>query len=96
MTKGMPSEFAWETTFNSLTLGAQRRLENNLRCALEKDQFELAYQAKISLADGRIVGVEALLRAKDRAGLFKVLGRFMRAMAITQAGMFLSQPPMAT
>ncbi|WP_353224506.1 EAL domain-containing protein [Salinisphaera sp. C84B14] len=38
------------------------RLENNLRCALEKDQFELAYQAKISLADSRIVGVEALLR----------------------------------
>ena len=26
----------------------------------------------------------------------KTLGRFMRAMAITQAGMFLSQPPIAT
>ncbi|MBS62434.1 EAL domain-containing protein [Salinisphaera sp.] len=38
------------------------RLENNLRCALEKKQFQLAYQAKISLADSRIVGVEALLR----------------------------------
>ncbi|MAS10922.1 EAL domain-containing protein [Salinisphaera sp.] len=38
------------------------RLEHNLRCALEKQQFELAYQAKISLAEGQIVGVEALLR----------------------------------
>ncbi|MES1951617.1 hypothetical protein S4A8_12222 [Salinisphaera sp. S4-8] len=37
-------------------------LENNLRCALEKQQFELAYQAKINLADGAIAGVEALLR----------------------------------
>ena len=38
------------------------KLENHLRQALERGEFELAYQAKISLADERIIGVEALLR----------------------------------
>jgi diguanylate cyclase (GGDEF)-like protein/PAS domain S-box-containing protein len=37
-------------------------LENSLRGALERDEFVLYYQPKASLADGSIVGVEALLR----------------------------------
>ena len=37
-------------------------LENELRIALRRRQFELHYQPKISLADDRVVGVEALLR----------------------------------
>lgn len=37
-------------------------LENQLRQALERDEFHLDYQAKISLVDERIIGVEALLR----------------------------------
>lgn len=45
------------------TLSLQRiELEQNLRQALEHQNFDLAYQAKISLADERIIGVEALLR----------------------------------
>jgi diguanylate cyclase (GGDEF)-like protein/PAS domain S-box-containing protein len=37
-------------------------IENDLRVALERSQFELYYQPQISLSEQRIVGVEALLR----------------------------------
>ncbi len=43
---------------------AQSRLrtENELRKALESNEFELFYQPKVRLADQRITGVEALIR----------------------------------
>jgi diguanylate cyclase (GGDEF)-like protein/PAS domain S-box-containing protein len=43
---------------------AQKRLktENELRMALEQEQFELFYQPKVDIRDNRIVGVEALIR----------------------------------
>ncbi|HEY0818545.1 MAG TPA: EAL domain-containing protein [Rhizobacter sp.] len=37
-------------------------LESNLRRALEREEFSLAYQAKVDLKTGHITGVEALLR----------------------------------
>ncbi|MBM3760087.1 MAG: EAL domain-containing protein [Acidobacteria bacterium] len=40
----------------------QMELENDLRIALERNQFEVFYQPKIELASGRISGFEALLR----------------------------------
>lgn len=43
---------------------AQERLalERDLRVALERKQFELYYQPKVETSDGRVSGVEALLR----------------------------------
>ena len=43
-------------------LDARKRLERELRAALATDQFELLYQPQISLPDGKITGVEALVR----------------------------------
>ena len=40
----------------------QVKLEDELKFALERDQFELHYQPQISLKERRIVGVEALMR----------------------------------
>jgi diguanylate cyclase (GGDEF)-like protein/PAS domain S-box-containing protein len=42
---------------------AQRRtIEESLRCALERNEFEVHYQPKIDLSRGVIIGAEALLR----------------------------------
>jgi len=38
------------------------QLENDLRGAIEQQQFILYYQPKVALADDRVVGLEALLR----------------------------------
>jgi len=38
------------------------RLENNLRHALEKDEFHLMFQPIVEMSSGKIVAVEALLR----------------------------------
>ncbi|MGZ8983903.1 MAG: EAL domain-containing protein [Methylotenera sp.] len=44
------------STYERLTL------ETNLRTALERNQFQLYYQPQVDLADGRIIGCEALIR----------------------------------
>lgn len=43
-------------------------LENNLRKALERREFLVYYQPKVSLATGRIVGMEALARWRTADG----------------------------
>ncbi len=47
---------------------ARMHLENDLRLAVDRDEFLLYYQPQVELATGRIIGVEALLRWLHRSG----------------------------
>jgi diguanylate cyclase (GGDEF)-like protein len=67
----------FETSAGMLTL------ESRLRQALEKDEFVLHYQPKISLLSGEIIGAEALIRWNDpRTGLVPP-GQFIPALEET-------------
>ena len=58
-------------------------LENQLREAHDKGQFELYYQPKLSLAGGKLTGAEALIRWNDpRTGLVPP-GRFIPVLEET-------------
>jgi PAS domain S-box-containing protein len=52
---------AWEPALTSV-VGRRLALLDQLRCALDENQFVLHYQPILRLTDGRVVGAEALLR----------------------------------
>ena len=54
--------FAYRSQEANARTTARLKLETALRKALERDELSLHYQPKVVAADGRIVGVEALVR----------------------------------
>ena len=52
-------------------------IENRLRQALDRDEFVLHYQPKVSMATGKITGAEALIRWNDPKGALVLPGRFI-------------------
>lgn len=83
------------------------QVEAELRLALSQGQLRLHFQPKFQLADGRLSGVEALVRwahpqrglllpaefidVAERSGLMAPLGRQVLAMAVTQCRQWLDR-----
>src|SRR6185369_6216562 len=59
------------------SLAGTLTLENQLRQALEKGEFVLHYQPKVSLEGGKLTGAEALIRWNDPATGLVPPGRFI-------------------
>ena len=80
---------------------ARRSIEANLRRAIERDEFSLAYQPKINIQTGEIIGAEALIRwtnpelgnvpparfipVAEDCGLITPIGAWVLRTACTQA-----------
>lgn len=60
---GEKNSFAYYNTEMDSQIAQRRQLIQELREAMQKDQFELYYQAQVSLANNnKIIGVESLIR----------------------------------
>jgi EAL domain-containing protein (putative c-di-GMP-specific phosphodiesterase class I) len=68
--KASGERYLFYTRIMTAAGAANLTLENQLRRALDNEEFELYYQPKVSLASGRMTSAEALIRWNDpRTGL---------------------------
>ncbi len=77
MAKASGERYLFHTRKMTETVAGKLNLENQLRQALDNEEFVLHYQPKINLLSGKLTGVEALIRWNDpRTGLVPP-GRFI-------------------
>jgi len=82
-TKTSGDRYLFYTQKMTETVAGKLTLENQLRQALEKGEFVLHYQPKVSLANGKLTSAEALIRWNDpRTGLVPP-GRFIPVLEET-------------
>lgn len=68
--KASGDHYLFYTNQMTASVASKLTLENQLRHALDHEQFVLHYQPKVSLASGKVTSVEALIRWNDpRTGL---------------------------
>jgi EAL domain-containing protein (putative c-di-GMP-specific phosphodiesterase class I) len=65
------------------TVAGKLTLENQLRRALDQEEFVLHYQPKVSLASGKLTGAEALIRWNDPQTGLVPPGRFIPVLEET-------------
>ncbi len=84
-----------------LELEHRKQLENDLRTAISEQSFQVYFQPQVSLSDGTIAGIEALVRwdhptrgmvspgefipVAEKSGLMAQIGRIVIAKAIAEA-----------
>jgi diguanylate cyclase (GGDEF)-like protein/PAS domain S-box-containing protein len=82
-TKTSGDRYLFYTQKMTETVASKFTLENQLRQALEKGEFVLHYQPKVSFANGKVTSAEALIRWNDpRTGLVPP-GRFIPVLEET-------------
>lgn len=93
--------FAFFSDDLRMELEHRKQLENDLHRAIEDDSFEVYFQPQVSLVDGAIAGVEALIRwshpqrgmvapgdflpVAEKIGLMSTIGRIAIRKAIARA-----------
>ncbi|MGZ5159732.1 MAG: EAL domain-containing protein [Burkholderiales bacterium] len=81
--KASGDRYLFYTQEMTKTVASKLTLENQLRQALDNEEFVLHYQPKVSLASGKVTSAEALIRWNDpRTGLVPP-GRFIPVLEET-------------
>jgi diguanylate cyclase (GGDEF)-like protein/PAS domain S-box-containing protein len=81
--KARGDRYLFYTSAMTDAVGGKLSLETQLREALEKDQFVLFYQPKVSVATGLLTGAEALLRWNDPQTGLALPSRFIPSLEET-------------
>jgi len=92
--------YSYFTKAMNLEVSRRLALEEQIHCALDRGEFEVSYQPQFNVSNGRIIGVEALLRwqnptlgdlspvefipVAEQTGLIVPIGRFVLTEALAQ------------